>query len=202
MDQDLRDRLRGLLLSGPVLGAEVDLRYRVLALTIEPPARSHPDVLTPERDTDLRVQVLFHPVGTIAARLVRHADGPGSGGVVLRFEPDQLPDVVAALDGPVPIGEPFPGTLPDLHAMEERLSLRGMAQVAEGHDHPLAVSLVADDLTLDLWATFDHVEVRRPDASIVASLTTSDGGAGSGLGSDGLVGWPLDLRAPSDDQRT
>lgn len=166
VDEQVRSRLRDLLVAGAVLGAEVDLQYRVLALTIEPPATAHP---TPGM-ADARLQVLFHPVGTIAAALVRHdrdgTDGPG-GRTVLTFEPDHLPDVVAAMDGPVPLGDPLPDALPDLNAMEDRLSLRGMAQVAEGHDTPLALALVADDLTLDLWATFDDVEVRAADGSVL-----------------------------------
>ncbi len=166
MDEQTRSRLRDLLVAGPVLGAEVDLQYRVLAVTIEPAGAAHP---VPEA-ADARLQVLFHPVGTIAAALVRHdrdrPDGPG-GRTVMTFEPDHLPDVVAALDGPVPLGDPLPDELPDLHAMEDRLSLRGMAQVAEGHRTPLALALVADDLTLDIWATFDDVEVRAADGSVL-----------------------------------
>lgn len=68
----------------------------------------------------------------------------------------------------MPLGDPLPASLPDLDAMEDRLSLRGMAQVAEGHRIPLELSLVADDLTLDVWATFDDVEVRTPDGEVVA----------------------------------
>lgn len=166
MDEVTTTRLRDLLTSGPVLGAEVDLTYRVLALTIEPGPDGHPAGAV----DDARLQVLFHPVGTIAAALVRHdhddVDGPRS---VLQFEPDQLPDVVNALDGAVPLGDPLPDRLPDLDAMEQRLSLRGMAQVAEGHDTPLALNLVHDDLTLDLWATFDDVEVRSPDGTVLAT---------------------------------
>lgn len=167
MDERTRSRLRDLLVAGPVLGAEVDLQYRVLAVTIEPAGSAHP---APEAD-DARLQVLFHPVRTIAAALVRHdrdrPEGPG-GRTVMTFEPDQLPDVVASLGGPVPLGDPLPASLPDLDAMEDRLSLRGMAQVAEGHRIPLELSLVADDLTLDVWATFDDVEVRTPDGEVVA----------------------------------
>lgn len=162
MDDPIRERLRELLASAPVLGAEVDLTYRVLALTIEPETSGHPVSDT----TDRRLQVLFHPVGTIAAALVRHDPASTSGPTVLTFEPEHLPDVVAALDGPVPLGDPLPVALPDLHAMESRLSLRGMAQVAEGHDIPLSLSLATGDLTLDLWATFDDVEVRTPDGEV------------------------------------
>lgn len=186
MDEARREHIRQLLVAS-VLGAEVDLEYRVLALTVEPTTSPEseldaaPDVATdaavdvgrraesgPGGDApDRRLQVLFHPVGTIAAALVRHAPDSSPPRTVLTFDIAQLPDVVAALDGPVPIGDPLPDALPNLHAMEERLSLRGMAQVAEGHRHPLALSLVADDLTLDLWATFDVVEVRTPDGQVV-----------------------------------
>lgn len=168
-----RDRVRGLLMTSPVLGAEVDLRYRVLALTIEPDAATHPDPTQGDR----RLQVLFHPVGTIAGALVQRAPGGGSP-TVLTFPPERLPDIVATLDGPVSVGEPFPESLPDLHAIEARLSLRGMAQVADGHRTPLALALVHDDLRLDLWATFDEVEVRLPDETVVASLSTSAAVAG------------------------
>lgn len=164
MDQPTTTRLRDLLTAGPVLGAEVDLDYRVLALTIEPGPQAHPAGAV----DDARLQVLFHPVGTIAAALVRHGHDDGAR-TVLQFGPEQLPDVVSALDGAVPLGDPLPGRLPDLDAMEERLSLRGMAQVAEGHDTPLALNLVHDDLTLDLWATFDDVEVRSPDGEVLAA---------------------------------
>ncbi|MBY5161523.1 hypothetical protein [Salsipaludibacter albus] len=166
-DRDL-DRLRDLLTSGPVWGAEVDLQYRVLALTIEPTSDRHPQGDAEDR----RLQVLLHPVGAIAAALVRHEPGPAPDDAprrtVLRFDQAQLPDVVAALDGADVVGDPLPDALPNLDAMEERLSLRGVAQVAEGHRLPLALHLVADDLTLDLWATFDDVEVRTPDGEVLA----------------------------------
>ncbi len=166
MDEAGRTRLRDLLAAGPVLGAEVDLTYRVLALTIEPSVGRHPD---PDAQ-DRRLQVLFHPVGAVAAALVRHdrGDEPGTR-TVLRFDATALPDVVAALDGAIPLGDPLPARLPDLDAMEDRLSLRGAATVAEGHRTPLAISLVHDDLTLDLWATFDDVEVRTPDGEVLAA---------------------------------
>lgn len=178
MDDATRGRVRDLLSASRVLGAEVDLRYRVLAITLEPASGQHPDDQSQDGSgttvDDRRLQLLLHPVGTIAAALVRHDPGPPARGTVLTFEPDHLADVVAALDEPTPTAEPFPDHLPDLDAIEDRLSLRGMAQVAEGHRHPFALALAADDLTLDLWATFDDVEVRRPDRSVVASLSSAD----------------------------
>ena len=157
MDIGTVDELRELLLAGPVWGAEIDTRFRVLAVTIEPSAEVHPDGDTADR----RLQVLFHPVGTIAASLVQAGDDEPT--TVLQFTEDQLPDVVSTLDGPVPTGEPLPDALPDLDAMTDRLSMRGAARTGDGTAHHLHLSLAADDLQLDLWASYDVVEVHTPD---------------------------------------
>lgn len=152
-----RDHLRGLLRSGPVWGAEIDTRFRVLAITVEPAAETHPD----PRATDRRLQVLFHPVSSVAASLVEEGeDGP----VVRRFDEEQLPDVVAALDGPVTTTDPLPGAPANLDALGPRLSLRGQASVADGFRDHLHLHLAAEDLSLQLWASFDEFEVRGPDA--------------------------------------
>ena len=147
------DTLRDLLRSGPVWGAEIDIRFRVLALTVEPSPDVHPD---PDA-ADPRLQVLLHPVAAVAASLVEHTD---EGGVVRRFEETQLPDVVAMFDGAVTTTDPLPGRPADLDALAPRLSMRGEASVGDGVRDHLHLHLVADDLSLDLWASFDEVEVR------------------------------------------
>lgn len=147
--------LRELLRAGPIWGAEIDTRFRVLALTVEPAPDRHPD---PDAE-DRRLQVLLYPVATVAAALVQHDD---DGPTVLRFEESQLPDVVAALEGPVPSGDPIPEVHPDLDAIADRLSLRGQATVGDGILHHLHLVLRADDLSLELWASFDEAEVRPP----------------------------------------
>lgn len=152
--------LRELLRAGPLWGAEIDTRFRVLALTVEPSADQHPD---PDAD-DRRLQVLLYPVATVAASLVQQGD---DGTTVLRFEEDQLPDVVAALDGPVPAGDPIPEVRPDLDAVGDRLSLRGQATVGDGILHHLHLVLQAEDLSFELWASFDEAEVRAPDEAEV-----------------------------------
>lgn len=151
-----REDLRQLLRSGPVWGAEIDIKFRVLAVTVEPSAEAHPEPSAPDR----RLQVLFHPVSAVAASLVEHGD---DGPVVRRFEEDQLPDVVAALGGQVTTTDPLPGVPANLDALGPRLSLRGQASVADGFRDHLHLHLAADDLTLDLWASFDEFEVRGPD---------------------------------------
>lgn len=150
-----RDHLRDLLWSGPVWGAEIDTRFRVLALTVEPPAGVHPD---PAAD-DRRLQVLLHPVSQVAASLLEHTD---DGAVVRRFDETQLPDVVSAFDGAVTTTDPLPGAPADLDALAPRLSMRGHASVGDGIGDHLHLHLVADDLSLELWASFDEVEVRGP----------------------------------------
>lgn len=150
------DELRRLLRAGPVWGAEIDIRFRVLALTIEPGADVHPDPAA----TDRRLQVLFHPVSSVAASL---RQGAGGDRRMLQFTQDQLPDIVAAFDGATPIGDPLPAAPPDLDAITDRLSLRGQAQTGDGFRHHLHLDLAHDDLELDLWASFDEVEVRGPD---------------------------------------
>lgn len=151
-----RDELRDLLRAGPVWGAEIDLKFRVLAVTVEPAPDAHPDPSA----TDRRLQVLFHPVSSVAASLVEHGE---EGEVVRRFGEEQLPDVVAALGGAVTATDPLPGTPANLDALGPRLSLRGQASVADGFRDHLHLHLVADDLSLELWASFDEFEVRGPD---------------------------------------
>lgn len=151
-----RDQLRDLLGTGPVWGAEIDIRFRVLALTVEPASDAHPD---PEAE-DRRLQVLLHPVSAVAASLVEHT---GDGAVVRRFDETQLADVVAMFDGAVTATDPLPGRPADLDALAPRLSMRGQASVGDGIRDHLHLHLAVEDLTLDLWASFDEVEVRGPD---------------------------------------
>lgn len=158
-----RDQLRDLLRSGPVWGAEIDIRFRVLAVTVEPAAEAHPD----PGAADQRLQVLFHPVSAVAASLVEHGD---DGAVVRRFEQEQLPDVVAALGGAVTTTDPLPGAAADLDALGPRLSLRGQASVGDGFRDHLHLHLVADDLSLELWASFDEFEVRGRDEVVESPL--------------------------------
>lgn len=156
MEVGTPERVRELLRSGPVWGAEIETRFRVLAVTIEPSREVHPD---PHAD-DRRLLLVLHPVGAIAARLVQDSE---DGTTVLRFGEDQLPDVVSALDGPVPAGDPVPDSLPNFDAMGDRLSMRGQAQTGDGTTHHLHLDLRADDLGLDLWASYDTAEIRSPD---------------------------------------
>lgn len=151
-----RDHLRELLRTGPIWGAEVDIRFRVLALTVEPGAEAHPHPGAGDR----RLQVLLYPVSALAASLVEQTD---DGPVVRRFDETQLVEVVAAFDGAHTTTDPLPDRPVDLDALSPRLSLRGQATVGDGFRHHLHLHLPSDELALDLWASFDEVEVRGPD---------------------------------------
>jgi hypothetical protein len=151
--------LDGLLTSGPVWGAEIDTRYRVLALTVEPDDAHHPDPSTADR----RLQVLLHPVSAVAASLVQQTD---DGPALLRFDQEQLPDIVAALDGAIPEGPVLADRSVDLDALNERLSLRGQATVGDGTLHHLHLQMATGDLVFELWASFDEVVVRGPDDAV------------------------------------
>ncbi len=151
-----RDQLRELLRASPVWGAEIDIRFRVLAVTVEPDAAAHPDPSAQDR----RLQLLFHPVSAVAASLVEQGEAEP---VVRRFDEEQLPDVVAALGGSVTRTDPLPGVPADLDALGPRLSMRGHASTGDGFRDHLHLRLVDDQLSLDLWASFDEFEVRGPD---------------------------------------
>lgn len=150
-----RDDLRDLVRASQVWGAELDIRFRVLAVTVEPAVEVHPDAAAGDR----RLQLLFHPVSAVAASLVEH-DQPAP--VVRRFDEEQLPDVVAAFGGAVTTTDPLPGVPADLDALGPRLSMRGHASTGDGFRDHLHLRLVDDALSLDLWASFDEFEVRGP----------------------------------------
>lgn len=157
------DVLRDVTQDAPVLGAELDTTYRVLAVTVEPPAASHPE---PQVD-DRRLQILLHPVSRLAAV---YADTSSTPPVLHRFSEAQLVDVVSTFDGSV--GEwRVDGPEPDPASWAPELSMEGASNALDGRRHHATVELGSDDgrrLRLAVW--FDEVEVKRPDGStLVAS---------------------------------
>lgn len=142
-------------------GLELDLRYRVLAATLEPVEGRAPW----SRDlevADRRVQLLCFPVSTILASLRRTEDGAQE---LLTFTDAQLVDVVATLGGP-PVTSPLfgrPEPRPGLWA--PRFSLEGRSSAPDGIRATVTFEVTADDLTLQLFARFDDVEVRDADGS-------------------------------------
>jgi hypothetical protein len=150
-------RLEPVLEGARLWGAELDTRYRVLALTVEPAADRYP---WGDDAADRRIQVLCHPVSTILISLVRHTD---EGRALLEFSEEQLVDVVAALDGPTlepPLfgrAEPRPGE------WGPRFSLQGRSTAGDGTRTTLCVRPRTEELSFDLFARVDHLEVRDPE---------------------------------------
>lgn len=138
-----------------LLGAELEPRYRVLALTVEP----KPDrYVWQPRPHDLRLQVLASPVSTMLVALRRTgADGQRE---LLTFADEQLVDVVAALDGPELAGPVFGLPEPRPGEWAPRFSLAGRSSAGDGTSRTLRLELEHEDLSLGLFARFDQVEVR------------------------------------------
>lgn len=139
-------------------GLELDTRYRVLAGTVEPLAEHHPYGDAPDR----RLQLLLFPCSVIRARLVR--DGDGGKRVIERFEVGQLVDVIDRLDGAVMHGPLFDLPEPDWGS---DVSLRGESSAPDGRAHNFQVRLERGERTLELYATFDDVQVLTPESEDV-----------------------------------
>lgn len=161
-----------------LLGAELDVRYRVLGLTVDPAPGRHPDEAdgggTAGEGDDRRLQVLAHPTSTFLAslRLVE-----GDRRVVEAFTVDQLADVVHALDGPTIAGPVLGGPHPAPGEWGPEPSLQGRSSAPDGTFHRLRVEVTSGARELGLFVTFDEVDLRRPDGGDVEL----PGGGGDGV---------------------
>lgn len=141
-------------------GLEIEIRFRVLAVTVEPEASRHPE----EVAADPRLQVLLHPVGRIAASLVRRTEDHL---VIERFDEGTLDRVVDRLGGPRLAGPVVDGPEPRPQQWAPELSMEGASTVGDGTAHHAFFDVVGGERRLRLAAWFDEVEVRRPDGSPV-----------------------------------
>lgn len=159
MNRDELDLIRPLLTSGPLLGAEIDLQYRVLALTVEPTGGR--DLWNEEAvPNDARVQILLHPVAEVGASF---RETTNEGIEVMTFAPEQLVDLVAVL-GEQPLGaDPFPPERPSRDGWGPRASMQGNSGATDGRNHNVHLDVDAPPYRFVLHATFDDVEVRGPD---------------------------------------
>lgn len=134
-------------------GAELDPRYRVLALTIEPTGDGYPAREVP---ADARLQVLLHPVNAIT--LTHRRDGD-----LVPADVEDLLPVVERLEGaPVTAAamlEPGPWAV--------TTSLAGRSDAPDGRTHGLWLRARTASEQVDLHVTFDEVEIRRPDGTSV-----------------------------------
>lgn len=138
-----------------LLGGELDTKFRVLAVTFEPTPQRYPW----ESAEDRRVQVLVFPVSTILVSLRREVDG---GRELLSFTDDQLADVMGAVAGArvssplFGLAEPRPGQ------WGPRYSTEGRSTAPDGVTNTITIGVRDGELTLDLFARFDDVEVKDP----------------------------------------
>lgn len=148
--------LDGMLEDALLLGAELEPRYRVLALTVEPALERYVWEASP---ADRRLQVLVSPVSTMLVSLRRAA---GDGYELLTFTEDQLVDVVAVLDGPRLSAPLFGRPEPRPGEWSPRFSLEGRSSAPDGTTRTIRVEVEHEELRLGLFARFDQVEVRDP----------------------------------------
>lgn len=155
------DPIEQLLAGAALVGAELDLRYRVLGATIEPPAGAHP---RGEVD-DPRLQLLCHPVSTVLGVLEREVDGARH---LETFEAEQLSDVTAAFAGsplqPPVLGrpEPRPGE------WAPQFSIQGRSTAPSGRRRTVTLEVASFDARLRLFVRCDEVELRDPAGEEVA----------------------------------
>jgi hypothetical protein len=137
-----------------LLGAELEPRFRVLAVTLEPTEDADPWGPRPDR----RVQLLCHPVSTILATLKR-TSGDGKT-ELLTFAEEQLLDVVAAIEEPKVRAPLFGQPAPRPGEWGPRYSLEGRSGAPDGMTRTLRFTASDHALRFALFARFDEVEVR------------------------------------------
>jgi hypothetical protein len=166
-------------------GIELEPRYRVLAVTIEPDPLRSAGVVGEH-------QLLCFPVSTLLVTVTRPVDtDEGPRTAVVTFGLEELTAVserfAGATVGSTPFGqpEPRPGTWGPQHSLEGRTS------AADGTRRTLLLELdEPDGARLRLFARFDDVELRDTARRVVVGTTevpldltalgTGDGGVGSG----------------------
>jgi hypothetical protein len=151
-------------------GIELDARYRVLALTIEPDPLRTPG-------TAGMHQLLCFPVSVLLAALTRPVIEDGRERTALvTFDLEQLTAVSERLGGATIGPEPFGRPEPRPGAWGPRYSLEGRSSAADGTRTTLTIDLTSDDgARLRLFARCDDVELRDAGRRLV--LGTSPGGA-------------------------
>lgn len=134
-----------------VLGIELEPKFRVLGLTLEPTVET--TTAHGEDVGDRRLQLACFPVSTILGSL---RQSTADGITVLRFSEAQLVDVVAAFDGASLSSPIFGRPEPRPGSWAPTFSLEGRSTAPDGVTATITVSLRRDDLALDLFARFDE----------------------------------------------
>lgn len=138
------------LLDATLWGLELDTRYRVLAVTVEPTGERY---VWPDRD-DRRLQVLAFPVSTILV-VLRSADR-----TLHTFAAEQLVEVSAAVGGSPLRGPILGGSEPRPGEWGPTYSLEGRSSAPDGTSETMRFEVASDDLELLAFARFDELRLR------------------------------------------
>ena len=180
-------------------GIELDPRYRVLAVTVEPDPLRTPG-------TAGEHQLLCFPVSVLLAAVTRRITQDGEARTALvTFELEQLTAVSERFGGAVIDGSPFGRPEPRPGSWGPRYSLEGRTSAADGTGATLTLDLsTEDEARLRLFARFDDVELRDGARTLVHGTTERElditrlgsGGPSSGGGPEGREGPPGTQTAP------
>jgi len=167
-------------------GIELDPRYRVLAVTVEPDPLRAPG-------TAGEHQLLCFPTSVVLVAVTRPVVEDGEARTALMtFELDQLTPVSERFAGATIDGDPFGGPEPRPGTWGPRYSLEGRTSAADGTRATLTLDLATEDGSrLRLFARFDDVELRDAARTVVLGTTAAD----SGLGLDLSAGPARDIDA-------
>jgi hypothetical protein len=172
-------------------GIELDPRYRVLAVTVEPDPLRTPG-------TAGEHQLLCFPVSVLLVTVTRPIVEDGEARTALvTFDLDQLTAVSERFAGATIAAEPFGQPEPRPGSWGPRHSLEGRTSAADGNRATLSLDLATEDGSrLRLFARFDDVELRDGARTLV--LSSQQGGGGTAQATDGSHGSDGDRDAPSD----
>jgi hypothetical protein len=171
-------------------GIELDPRYRVLAVTIEPDPLRTPG-------TAGEHQLLCFPVSVLLVAVTRPLVEDGASRTALvTFDLDRLTSVSERFGGAVISERPFGLPEPRPASWGPRYSLEGRTSASDGTRSTLTLDLrTEDDARLRLFARFDDVELRDAARTLVLGtsaqaldLTRMLGTQGDGVASRGTEG--------------
>jgi len=162
------DPIDAALVGARCWGIELDPRYRVLAVTVEPDAAAAP--AAEEHGT---LQLLCFPVSLLILSVTRPVtDGDGTRTELLTFDLELLPAVAQRLAGATVDIAVFGRPEPRPRDWGPRFSLEARTSAADGTRSTLTLDLSTDDgARMRLFARFDDIELRDRDRVLVAAVT-------------------------------
>ncbi len=184
MATDVLDTIGPIVSGARCWGLELDERYRVLAVTIEPDPLRAPG-------TTGELQLLCFPVSTLLVTLTRPVDDGGGRRAVLTFDLEELAAVGQRLGGTTIAPDVFGRPEPRPGAWGPQHSLEGRSSASDGVRRTLTLELDdVDGTRLRVFARFDDVELRDRAGTLVLG-TGALGDPTTSRRADGTVGGSL-----------